>query len=227
MTAANRDAVRSLPLPPGNDVEPSLADRAYVALRDMIVTLQIPPASPIHEERLSKQLGFGRTPLREAVKRMEAEGLVAIYPRRGTFATDVNITDHRLIADIRGHLEAHAARRAAESATARDIATLSRLLETTSTEGADPHRLVALDATIHRAIYHCTHNRYLEVTLNQYYNLSLRIWYLYLDRLPDMDSHVSEHVRLLESIVAGQPDHAHALAAHHVAGFDAAIRKVL
>lgn len=227
MTATNRDSVRALPLPQGDDTEPSLAERAYVALRDMVVMLEIPPASPLYEDRLCKQLSFGRTPIREAVKRLEAEGLVAIYPRRGTFATDVNITDHRLIADIRGQLEAHAARRAAESATARDISALSRLLEGARPSDADQHRLVALDATIHRAIYRCTHNRYLEGTLNHYYNLSLRIWYLYLDRLPKMDSHVSEHIRLLEAIIAGQPEVAHARAAHHVAGFDAAIRAVL
>lgn len=211
----------------GMDPEPSLADRAYIALRDMIVTLQIPPASPLYEDRLSKSLGLGRTPIREAIKRLEAEGLVAVYARRGTFATDVNITDHRLIADVRAQLEAHAARRAAESASARDIAGLSRLLETTRTEGADAHRLVALDASIHRAIYHCTHNWHLEATLNQYYDLSLRIWYLYLERLPDMEEHVGGHVRLLEAIIAGQPEQADDLAAKHVADFDAAIREVL
>lgn len=209
------------------DPEPSLADRAYIALRDMIVTLQIPPASPLYEDRLSKSLGLGRTPIREAIKRLEAEGLVAVYARRGTFATDVNITDHRLIADVRAQLEAHAARRAAESASARDISGLSRLLETTRTEGADAHRLVTLDANIHRAIYHCTHNWHLEATLNRYYDLSLRIWYLYLERLPDMEEHVGGHVRLLEAIIAGQPEQAHELATRHVADFDAAIREVL
>jgi len=93
---------------------PLLADRAYAEVRDMIVTLRLPPGSAINEERLSAELGVGRTPLRDALKRLEAETLVAIYPRQGTFVTEVNITDHGLITDVRRQLEGHAAQRAAE-----------------------------------------------------------------------------------------------------------------
>lgn len=204
-----------------------LSEHAYIRLRDMIVTLEIPPAAPIYEDRLSKQLGVGRTPMREAIKRLEAEGLVAIYPRRGTFATEVNITDHRLIADVRWQLEGHAAQRAAENATATDRETLSDLLGHLRDEHDDPTSLIREDTAIHRAVYHCTHNRYLESTLNQYFNLALRIWYLFLYRLPDMADHVGEHAPLLEAIIAADPDRAHTIAENHVTHFEHAIRHAI
>jgi len=63
---------------------PLMADLAYTGLRDLIVTLTS-PGRPLQEEALGARLKVGRTPLREAIKRLEAESLVAIYPRRGTF----------------------------------------------------------------------------------------------------------------------------------------------
>lgn len=67
------------------------AERAYLAIHDMLVSLEIRPGAPINEDRLTRQLGIGRTPVREALKRLETERLVVIYPRRGSFATDIHI----------------------------------------------------------------------------------------------------------------------------------------
>ena len=91
-----------------------LADRAYAELRDRIVTLAIPPGAPINEDALGRELEMGRTPVREAIKRLALERLVTVYPRRGTFASEINITDLAAISDVRVQLEGHAARRAAE-----------------------------------------------------------------------------------------------------------------
>ena len=65
------------------------ADRAYHELRDRIVTLQLPPGTMLREDELMRELSVGRTPLREAVKRLVLENLVAVQPRRGTFVTAV------------------------------------------------------------------------------------------------------------------------------------------
>ena len=78
-----------------------LADRAYEGLRDRIVTLQIRPGEPIDEDRVAPSWGMGRTPVREAIKRLALERLVTVYPRRGTFAADINITDLAQISDVR------------------------------------------------------------------------------------------------------------------------------
>ncbi|MQA08208.1 MAG: FCD domain-containing protein [Pseudonocardiaceae bacterium] len=205
----------------------SQAEHAYLVLRDLILSLRMAPGSPVQEEPLTRELGLGRTPFREAIKRLEAESLVAIYPRRGTFVTEVNITDHALIADVRRRLEGHAARRAAERLTDAERAKLRELGKEIERMPEEQAAIMGLDTRIHRTVYRCTHNRYLESTLGHYYNLALRIWCLFFDQLTDVAQHVREHSALLEAIIDGDADKADAIAVNHVDHFEHAIRQVL
>src|SRR5919201_7016090 len=99
-----------------------LSDRAYAALRDRLISLELQPGAPIDEDALTRELGVGRTPVREAVRRLALEGLVVVYPRRGTFAASINITSLTDITDVRAQLEPYAAERAATLADERDRA---------------------------------------------------------------------------------------------------------
>jgi DNA-binding GntR family transcriptional regulator len=206
-----------------------MADRAYAEMRDRIVTLRIPPGSPIDEDALGKELEMGRTPVREAIKRLSLENLVTVFPRRGTFASEINITDLAHIADVRVQLEAHAAYRAAERiapAQRDELEELLAELERTS-ESADPRTLVDLDTRVHRFIYRCAGNPYLEETLGRYLNLSLRIWHLVIDRLPHLSARVHEHSDLLAAIRDGDAERARQIAGDHVVTFEQEIRSVL
>ncbi|GAA2312540.1 GntR family transcriptional regulator [Streptomyces hawaiiensis] len=214
---------------PGGE-ELSLAERAYRAIRDRLVMLEIRPGAPIHEEQLAQSLGVGRTPVREALKRLQYERLITTYPRRGTFATEVNITDLAHISEVRQELEPLAAAQAARRATAADREVLTALRR--ELEGANPARqdaggLMHLDLQVHRAVYAAAHNPYLEDTLVRHDNLATRIWCLFLDRLADMAGHVEEHGPLIEAIVAGEPERAARLARSHVEGFEQAIRAAI
>src|SRR5215475_2278805 len=162
----------------GGSTRGLLADRAYRALRDRLVTLRIPPGAPIDEDAIGRELKMGRTPVREAIKRLALENLVTVFPRRGTFASEINITDLADISDVRAQLEGHAAYRAAERITDAQRADLAGLLvELDLRRGADElEMLMELDATVHRFIYQCAGNPFLEETLGRYLNLSLRIW---------------------------------------------------
>jgi DNA-binding GntR family transcriptional regulator len=206
-----------------------LADRAYIELRDRIVTLRIPPGAPIDEDLLGQELEMGRTPVREAIKRLALENLVTVYPRRGTFASEINITDLAHVSDVRAKLEGHAARRAAERITDGGRAELEELLvELGHSRGSDDlEKLMALDAEVHRFIYRCTGNPYLEETLSRYFNLSLRIWHLVIDRLPHLFARVHEHDDLLRAIAATEADRAEAILSEHIATFEREIRTVL
>lgn len=84
---------------------PSLADQAFTQLQDRLIFLDIAPGEPLNETLLGAELGVGRTPLREALKRLESERLVATFPRRGTFATSVDITVLSEISEVRAVLE--------------------------------------------------------------------------------------------------------------------------
>jgi len=205
-----------------------LADRAYAALRDRIVALRIAPGAPINEDALGRELDMGRTPVREAIKRLALENLVTVFPRRGTFASEINITDLAHISDVRPQLEGHAAYRAAQRLTAARREELEALLVRIDESAGGPRdEQMRLDAEIHRFVHRSTANPYLEETLARYFNLSLRIWYLVLDRLPHLSERVREHRALLEAIRDGHADRARAIAADHVGTFATEIRSVL
>jgi DNA-binding GntR family transcriptional regulator len=206
-----------------------LADRAYVQLRDRIITLRIPPGAPIDEDGIGEAFEMGRTPVREAVKRLALENLVTVFPRRGTFASEINITDLTHISDVRTVLEAHAAALAAERITDTQRAELEALLvELSGSKGSDDgEALMALDARLHRFIHRCSGNPYLEETLGRYFNLSLRIWHLVIDRLPHLFARVHEHEDVLLAIADGDAARASDILIEHIATFEREIRTVL
>jgi DNA-binding GntR family transcriptional regulator len=208
----------------------SLSERAYHALRDRLVMLDIAPGEPINEGRLASELGIGRTPIREGLKKLELDHLVVTYPRRGTFATQVDITDLATVSEVRQVLEPLAARRAALLARPHVRARLAVKAEQIASMGAEPadkRALLAYDLDVHRLIYQATDNPHLEETLVRLDNLATRIWCLVLDRLPSIAGHIREHVGLLEAIVDRDEDRAAGLAAAHVAHFEASVRAVL
>jgi len=69
----------------------SQGERAYLLIRDQIVTLKLAPGSVIEEARLRQELELGRTPIREALQRLAHENLVSFVPHRGTFVSDINL----------------------------------------------------------------------------------------------------------------------------------------
>lgn len=206
----------------------SLADRAYHAIREMIVSLELRPGAVIDERGLMERLGIGRTPTREALRRLAQERLVEVYPRRGMFVTSVEIRDLASLAEVRSVLESHVARLAAERATDEDRSALEALLdELESRADLDARELMALDERIHRQVYRSAHNPFLESTLEEYYVLALRIWYLALDRTSELEQAVLGQRELLEAIRDGDPDRAEATMRRHVLDFEEAMRRVL
>lgn len=205
------------------------ADRAYEIVRERLIMLDIRPGEPINDDRLAGELGLGRTPVREALKRLERDRLVIAYPRRGTFATAVDLTDLADICEIRKQLEPSAAARAARTATPEArvrLAALAAEIADIDTDD-DPREVMRKDVHVHREIYRASGNPHLEDILVGLDAHATRIWCLFLDRLPDVAGHVREHVALIEAILAGDEDTAAAHTLAHVTGFEHAIRALL
>jgi len=207
----------------------SLSERATYAIRELIVTLELAPGSPVSERELMERLGLGRTPVREALRTLAQEKLVEVYPRRGIVVSPVDVGDLAALSEARLALESLAARLAAERANDADrevarelLAELPRLADT-----RDERALIELDQRIHRHVYRCAHNPFVESTLNEYYTLTLRIWFLALDRVARLDDAVTEHAELLQAICDGDAPRAEAVMRHHIQGFERAIRAVL
>jgi DNA-binding GntR family transcriptional regulator len=206
----------------------SQSEEAYLRIRDRIVSLDMPPGSVVNEARLRENLKIGRTPIREALQRLARENLVKSVPHRGTFVTDVNITDLARITEVRVVLEAHAARLAAGKLTSTDREAIEDLLAFVERRSVtDQRELMQLDQQIHQLVYRAARNPFLEATLERYFNLSLRLWYLVLDREIRLREAVDEHVELLKAILSGDGDLAEQIMRRHVIGFEHEIRKVL
>lgn len=206
----------------------SLAERAYYAIRDMIVSLQLRPGAVINERALIESLGIGRTPVREALRQLAQERLVEVYPRRGMFVTTVEIRDLGSLCEVRAALESQAAQLAAKRATDDDRAHLEELIdELDRHEPLDQPALMAFDERIHRAVYRAAHNPFLEQTLEEYYVLALRIWHLALDQASGLEAAVQSHRPLLAAIVDRDAASAGRIMRRHVDDFEQAMRRVL
>jgi DNA-binding GntR family transcriptional regulator len=209
--------------------EQSLADRAYYAIRELIVTLELAPGSVVNERDLMGRLGLGRTPVREALRDLARERLVDVFPRRGMFVSGVDVGDIAGLSEVRGVLESKAARLAAERRNDVDLEETDALLDELSHAASleDERRLIDLDQRIHRHVYRCAHNPFLQSTLEEYYVLTLRIWFLALDRVERLDDAIREHHAILVAIRDRDPERAENVMRAHVASFERAMRAVL
>jgi DNA-binding GntR family transcriptional regulator len=205
-----------------------LSDQAYFRLRELIVTLGLAPGALLNERELMERLGLGRTPVREALQALARERLVEVYPRRGMVVAPVDAGDLAGLSEVRAVLEPLAAREAARRATATDRAEIDVLLAelARAADERDERALIELDQRVHRHVYHCAHNPFLERTLNEYYVLALRIWFRALDRVPRLDDAVAEHRAMLEAIRDGKGNRAAAAIQRHIEAFEQAVRAV-
>jgi DNA-binding GntR family transcriptional regulator len=198
-----------------------IAERAYLELRDRIVTLRLPPGAALREDELMRELGIGRTPLREAVKRLSLENLVVVHPRRSTVVTAVDAADIVHITEVRAELEGQAAelaaRRMDDAARKRAEALLSEL--EALGRGEDPDTLMRLDRRIHRFTWETSRNPYLIEMLERFFVLSLRIWYVVLDRVPGLASAVRDQTELVDALLAQDGRRARTLMREHVLAF--------
>ena len=206
---------------------PSLADKAYHAVRDMIVSLELRPGAVVNERELIERLGIGRTPMREALRRLAQEKFVAVFPRRGMFVTTVEIRDLAALCEVRLAVEGQAARLAAQRITDADREELASVIHELGIVGRPAGELMALDERIHRTIYRLARNEFLETTAEQYYVHALRIWYLALDRARELGAAVQEHRELLEAISSGDARRSEKLMRAHVQHFEDAMSRVL
>jgi DNA-binding GntR family transcriptional regulator len=198
-----------------------IAERAYRELRDRIVTLRFAPGTVLREDELMADLGIGRTPLREAVKRLALESFVAVQPRRGTYVTGVDAAEIIQITEVRAELEGYAAELAARRMDAGARRAAEALIEQIELldRGDDQQELMRLDERIHRFVWETSGNPYLVDTLERYFSLSLRIWYVVLDRVPGLGHAVHDQATLLHAVTGRDAQRARAVMRDHVLAF--------
>ncbi len=195
----------------------------------MIITLELVPGSLISESELMTKFGFGRTPIREALRSLANEKLIEVYPRRGMFVSTVDVQNLAALSEVRAVLEITAAELAAARSTPTDhVITKALIAEIKAIKGGvDMATLIDLDQRIHHHIYQCTHNEFLATALDNYYAHALRIWFLALNRVVGLAAAIIEHRALLEAIAKSDSKAAGKAMRDHVNGFETSIRKSL
>jgi DNA-binding GntR family transcriptional regulator len=205
-----------------------LSEKAYHLIKEKIITLELRPSSVIDEQSLMEELDLGRTPIREALLRLAAEGLVDIIPRRGMFVANVSITDLQKIFEVRITLEGLCARLAAQRIAEEQIAQMETILQDLEqVQNGDGEALMVIDERFHALLYQAADNEFLAELLERLYAPSLRLWHLVLDRLSDVRGAIEQHRGVAEALKAGDGAQAEALIQQHVAEFQQEIKAVL
>ncbi|NGN69862.1 GntR family transcriptional regulator [Streptomyces sp. A7024] len=195
----------------------SLRDRVYDTLRRRILEVELQPGDRLVERDLAAELEVSRIPLREAISRLEADGLVLVVPRRGALVAPFTPADVRDLFDVRESLESLAARLSAERA---DDAALSRLAARldaarTATRRRDRAAIAAANAGFHADIIDTAANPLLTSMMRP---LEARThWLFRLTAQRDPGRQCAEHEELYEAIAAHDADRAAAVAHTHVA----------
>jgi DNA-binding GntR family transcriptional regulator len=191
-------------------------------IADRLIMLDIRPNESINESQLSKEMQMGRTPIREALHRLEHDRLVVTQPRKGSFAAPIDIKDLSEVSQVRQILEPAGGRLAAlgiRDAQRPEIEHYVELVESVGERAVEQNDLMRLDLSVHKAIYALTGNSHLEQVLYQYGNLSTRIWLAVLERRPLVVEHIAELGPILRAILARDADQAAALMEDHVRTF--------
>ena len=202
----------------------SLGEQAYIALRQKIVRLDFAPGDVLREDELRVSLGIGRTPIREALQRLQREHFVTVIPRRGMFVSGIEVSELSMLFETRAVLEPYAARLAALRGTNAQWDDMEATLARTTDPSLDDEDQLALDRRCHEIIWAASGNRFLLDTLDMLYAQSDRLWHLYLADVSDMQHAVDEHQAILGALRSGDGDAVADLLETHVRGFDTHIR---
>jgi len=181
-----------------------LAGRARIALEQQIVTLELAPGSVWTEAELSRRLGIGRTPVREALQRLEGDYLVEIVPRLGVRITTIDVQQQILLLELRRALERLIAVRAARFCTDQERATciaIARALE--SLRDADVLAFLRHHYNIKRYIAECARNPYVAKAIAPVHAMSRRFYYLHHRQVHDLTVAASHHARVIRAIASG------------------------
>ena len=179
-----------------------LRDVVFNTLRHAILKGELEPGERLMEIALAQKLGVSRTPIREAIRKLELEGLVVMVPRKGAEVADITEKDLRDVLEVRTALEELSIELAMKNITQDEFEQLKSANETfaKNSEGDDLIKIAESDVAFHEIIYNATGNKRLIQIIN---NLREQMYRYRLEYIKDKSSHerlVQEHNRIIEAI---------------------------
>ena len=196
----------------GGKRESSLAAAAYKQIENLIVTLELPPGSMLSETGLSARLSIGRTPIREAIKRLEREGLVVVLPQRGFMVSQINLAHHLQMLEVRGHLELLVGRTAALRASEEERQEMLKVADVIEAAAAQGDKTLFIDDSwdSHSLPVVATHNESMVTAMSLFFGQSRRFWFAHCERFANIREIGKLHADRLRAIAGGDPDEAEA-----------------
>lgn len=201
--------------PPANLAGRSRADLVYETLRNRIKSRQYGVGERIREEEVARSLGVSRTPVREALAKLQSRGMLEVTAG-GLVVVELSRTQIIELYAMREVLEGSAARFAAQHASPTDVATLQRLNDNFAAATGDPSKQARINRDLHETINETAHNRYLTRVLQDTHD--------WLALLPSTtfavpgrgEIAVAEHARIIEAIASHDLDGAEVAARQHI-----------
>ena len=196
-----------------------LREVVFNTLRDDILRGELEPGERLMEIHLAEKLGVSRTPVREAIRKLELEGLVKMIPRRGAVVASITISDLEDVLEVRKVLEQLTVKLACEKITDEEIALLKKYHEefAKAINTNDLTSLAEKDVSFHDVIYNASHNNRLIQILN---NLREQMYRYRLEYIKDRQKRkllVSEHEKILNAVMNRDSTTAEAAIDAHIA----------
>ena len=189
---------------------PSLTDRAYAEIEELIITLKLAPGSTLSESDLSTWLGIGRTPIREALHRLAREKLVTILPRRGIIVSSIDVAQQLLLLELRREIERlisrSAARRASDDERREFVELADRFGQ--ASRANDDVEFMRVDRQFNVLCSQASHNAFAENAMGLIHSLSRRFWYAHHRVAGVMPLTATLHAGIARAIAAGDEERA-------------------
>lgn len=204
-----------------------LREIVYEELKRQIMVGEIAPGTRMMEVELAEEMGVSRTPVREAIRKLEKEGLVTIEPRRGAYASDISAKDMVDILEVRQDLEGMAAGIAAQKITDEGRIELENIARKykESVDREDIEEIIKNDEAFHKYIVGLSGNKTLIKMVSQVQELALRFRYIYYEDFSRFKNQPSEHQAIVDAIAGGDVAGARKYAEEHLAGLKDFVRR--
>lgn len=207
----------------------SLRDQAYEAIKDRIITCQFQPGECINEASVSEMLGFGRTPVHQAIDRLMLEEMVDVIPRKGVIVKPVILQDVMQMIEVRMVNETECARLAAERAEASHIEEMSAILSRAARaiDDQDIHALMTLDRQFHLLLAGASKNLELAEILRRLNERSLRFWFISFTTPDHHRNFQGQHEAVFEAVRKHNPNAAESAMRVHIEAFRKSVARQL
>jgi DNA-binding GntR family transcriptional regulator len=213
--------------PPGAASGGSLADKAYAEMKRMLITLALRPGQFMNEAWICAELGIGRSPVHQALHRLQLEGLIEIIPRKGILVRSESLNDVLALLDARIVVEPHCIALAAERGPAALVEQLSDLLHRSAAAAkqGDREAFMALDVEFHSELANGAGNPVLADIMRLLHQRASRIWHLQVWSSDDLLVTQQEHRKIYEAVRRHRPEQARSAAQRHLASLRQRILK--